>query len=323
MFDDGRGILISDSLGVFVTEDAWETSRAVTPPGVSSDTRFIPREVDTSGNGLLYVVGYLVRSGVFRSAKTYVMRSADRGANWQECGPRLSGRYQSVSFNGSVEGVVLHEYFTHVPDQWDTVAITMRRVNTNMVASRIDTVDALREFSYVCNEFSEHKPSRVLKIDERTTLISRIHPCYRSLDGHTETTAFLLKQTLPDPLFIQVDATRNQAEAFRSFVRPAKLKVRLQNVWTGVHDRSSADSGRTWDYLYCRYFLDDDPLIRPFTSDYITNASDGSTHVLGVMPAKIPGKLELSAGPTSLDDCDVQWYDLPPLSFTGRLISLL
>lgn len=250
MFDDGYGVLISDSSGVFTTQDEWETSNLVTAPNMGLDERFIPREVDTNSAGVLVVIGHVVNDGAMSIiSTTYSMLSRDHGNSWEEFGERLPGRFISLSFSGMKFGLVAHEHYEQRGSR-SLYALTIRRYDLDFNVIRVDTLDSMQERIAFCYNYVDYRSTKITLIDSATILVHQRHPCVidRELAGWPEirywATLFISRDA--GSTFSVSDSTRN-AYSYMAY----SPNVISSRKWTGLSGRSSVDEGLTWQELFC------------------------------------------------------------------------
>lgn len=257
MYDDGCGVAISDSAGVYVTHDHWETSSKVIPPGVETNLEFVPRSVDTASTGAIVVVGFLRTGRNDGPIFTYAMRSSDHGRTWEEIGVRRSGRFQSMSFRGSEFGLVVYEMRqSNKRGPSDTFAIYVERVGDRLTVLSTVTFIAPKETDFNCYAGQDAVTCVITSLGSAGALLSVVAPClwlnleepqpsfyytrlYRSRSFGGD---FELVTTLPASATERVDRYRSPK---------TKEAVFSQRSYTGLNGLVTVDDGEDWNYRKC------------------------------------------------------------------------
>ena len=252
MYDDGCGIAISDSAGVYVTHDHWETSAKVIPPGVDASLEFVPRSMDTASTGAIMVVGFLRTGRNDRPILTYAMRSSDHGRTWEEIGVRRSGRFQSLSFRGSEFGLIVYEMRqANKRGPSDTFAIYVERVDDRLTVLSTVTFIAPKETDFNCYAGEDAVTCVLTSLGSAGALLSVVAPCLwlnleepqpsfyysRLYRSHSPVEEFELVTTLPE------NATRT---VMRYRPKQAKESVISEVVYTGLRQYATNDDGLSW-----------------------------------------------------------------------------
>lgn len=309
MFDDGFGVLISDSSGVFCTQNEWSTSNLVLAPNLGLNERFIPREVDTTDAGILVVVGHIVyQTDPIFLTKTYAMKSIDHGVTWEEFGERLPGRFLSVSFRGMKFGVIAHEYFAYVQNVYGLYAHTIRRYSSDFNTLRVDTLDPIEERYFTCFKGVDYRSTKITLIDSVTMLVSQIQLCSGrvSSDVLRDYDATLFLSTNGGSTFSVTDSSRNSFEAY-SHSEPPKSQVIGNGKWTGVFGRTTFDAGQTWQWEMCKF-----EGIDSADSQYVASSQFVSSNVKtfaywDARSLENPTRIAIRTAIADLDSCRVTW----------------
>lgn len=258
MYDDGCGIAISDSAGVYVTHDHWEASAKVIPPGVDATLEFVPRSVDTASTGAIIVVGFLRTGRNDSPILTYAMRSSDHGRTWEEIGARRSGRFQSLSFRGSEFGLVVYEMRTsNRKGINDTFAIYVDRVDDRLNSISTVTFVAPNTTGYDCYAGEDAVTCVITSLGKSGALLSVVSPCRYYNHQEPEPSLYwtsLYRTRQPDGEYLRVTTLPAETEEGLKRIRPRMIKETLLGdaAFSGLRRYASFDDGLTWRRAGCQ-----------------------------------------------------------------------
>ncbi|HCN04611.1 MAG TPA: hypothetical protein DIS79_03250, partial [Bacteroidetes bacterium] len=256
MFDTGEGVFLDDTGSAYVTQNEWLTWERVVPPNVDSNFVFVPRDIDTAGNGNVFIVGLLWKRGnwSYDSTLTYAIKSTDRGRTWVEIGERDIGRWNSISFGSDTTGVALRELYSPLSRIVSARCVLIHDLQFDSVTLGYE-YGQQRTFNGACvtsNNRYPQNPAHVAHIDDSTVVITGFSPCLiHSEFSSSGMWMYTLVSRDYGRQFFRSDGASNANEVYRD-MKPPYVKARKYNyhTWSGTvfpqAYRSTRDAGQTW-----------------------------------------------------------------------------